>query len=63
MLINNIHVACQNHLREERFPTTPVWGFSGVVGTLVVIEPTPASENLSIMPTVAVSIAAINLIK
>ena len=51
MLKNNIHVACQIHLGEERFPTTPVGGFSGVVGTLVVIQPTPASENLPIMPT------------
>ena len=50
MLKNNIHVACQIPLGEERFPT-PVGGFSGVVGTLVVIEPTPASENLPIMPT------------
>ena len=46
-----MYVAWQIHLGEERFPTTPVGGFSGVVGTLVVIEPTPASENLPITPT------------
>ena len=51
MLKNNIYVAGQIYLGEERFPTTPVGGFSRVVGTLVVIEPTPVSENLSIMPT------------
>ena len=53
MLKNNVHVACQIHLGEERFSNTPVGEFSGVVGMLVVIEPTHALENLPIMPTEA----------